>query len=76
LEIEDRVRWISLRKEGLLGRQLHDSSSQAGIRQKGGCIERGLFKRDQGSILLPNAKLARESASETRPHPAKIRNPI
>ena len=43
LEIEDRVRRISLRKEGLLGRQLDDSSPQAGARQKGGRIKRLAF---------------------------------
>src|SRR5208283_3818312 len=29
LKIEDRVRWLSLRKERILGRQLDDSSSQS-----------------------------------------------
>jgi hypothetical protein len=44
LKIKDRVCGISLRKEGILWRQLDDSSPQAGARQKGGGIESGLFK--------------------------------
>src|ERR1017187_1765993 len=47
LKIKNGVRGISLRKEGILWRELDDSSPQACVRQKGGCIESGLFKFDQ-----------------------------
>src|ERR1700677_347495 len=44
LQIKNRVRGISLGKEGILRRKLDDSSTQASARQKGGGIESGLFK--------------------------------
>ena len=44
LKIEDGIRRASLRKKGLIGGQLDDSSPQAGTRQKGGGVESGLFK--------------------------------
>ena len=44
LKIKNRVRGISLRKEGFLRRQLDDSSPQAGARQECGGIESGLLK--------------------------------
>jgi hypothetical protein len=44
LKIKDRVRGISLRKEGFLRRKLDDSSSQAGVRKEGCGIESGLLE--------------------------------
>ena len=49
LKIENRVRGISLRKEGFLRRQLDDSSPQAGTRKESGGIEFRLFKFNHGS---------------------------
>jgi hypothetical protein len=56
-EDKKRVRGISLRKEGLLGRQLDDSSPQAGARQKGGGIEFRAFQVQPLKGLLPIAAL-------------------
>src|SRR5271165_173285 len=53
LEIKNRVRGISLRKEGLLRRQLEDLSTEAGARQEGGGIEFWLFKLNHGRASLP-----------------------
>jgi hypothetical protein len=44
LEVENRVCRISLRKENLPGRQLDNSSSQAGAGQEGLNIKHGLIK--------------------------------
>jgi hypothetical protein len=44
LKIENGVRGISLRKEGVSWCKLNDSSPQAGVSQKGGDVESGLFK--------------------------------
>jgi hypothetical protein len=44
LEVENRVRWISLRKENLPGRQLDNSPSQACTGQEGLNIKHGLIK--------------------------------
>jgi hypothetical protein len=52
LQIEDRIRWISLRKEGLLGRQLNDSAPQTGARQKGGYIKRRFIEHNHPASLL------------------------
>jgi hypothetical protein len=77
LKIEDRVRWISLRKEGFLRRQLDDFSSQTGARKESGYIESGLFKfnhrrasfrlrplqvdRRTGTTTLTSAKQSRDT---------------
>jgi hypothetical protein len=44
VEIKNGVSGISLRKEGLFGLKLDDSSPQAGARQESGDIEFRLFK--------------------------------
>src|ERR1035441_7917284 len=41
LKIKNRVCGISLREEGILRRQLNDSSPQASVGQKGGSVESG-----------------------------------
>jgi hypothetical protein len=46
LKIKNGVRGVSLRKEGILWRELDDSSPQACVCQKGGGIESGLSKFD------------------------------
>jgi hypothetical protein len=43
LKIKDRVRGISLRKEGFLWRQLDDSSPQSRVRKESSGIEPWLF---------------------------------
>src|ERR1700722_7838408 len=44
LKIKNRVRGISLRKDGFLWRKLDNLSPQAGVRQEGSSIESGLSK--------------------------------
>jgi hypothetical protein len=44
LKIEDGIRWISLRKEVLLGRHLNNSPPQASVHQEGGDIECGFLQ--------------------------------
>ena len=48
LKIKDRVRWISLRKEGFLWRQFDDPSLQSGARKESGDIESWLLKLNHG----------------------------
>jgi hypothetical protein len=58
LQIEDSIRWITLRKEGLFRSELNNLSPQTGVGQKGCDVKTLSKKLSHGEILLPATAFA------------------